>query len=99
MELPGPLKGMMGGPRGAPPANAPATTPPRVLCVGTIEGRKNHLALLEAAEVLWSEGINFELQLIGLARPDTAGPALAKVADLQRAGRPNAPKTFGSRAR
>ena len=24
MELPGPLKGMMGGPRGAPPANAPA---------------------------------------------------------------------------
>ena len=24
MELPGPLKGMLGGPRGAPPANAPA---------------------------------------------------------------------------
>ena len=75
-------------PKQSPPDNAPASTPPRILCVGTIEGRKNHLALLEAAAALWDEGAKFELQLIGLARPDTAGPALAKIGDLQRAGRP-----------
>ncbi len=44
----------------------------RILGVGTIEGRKNHLALLEACETLWSEGWKFELQLLGLARADTA---------------------------
>lgn len=62
--------------------------PPRVLCVGTIEGRKNHLALLEACEALWAEGLVFELQLLGLARADTAGRALARISALQRAGRP-----------
>jgi glycosyltransferase involved in cell wall biosynthesis len=61
---------------------------PRVLCVGTIEGRKNHLALLEACEALWQEGMTFELQMLGLARADTAGRALAKIAALQRAGHP-----------
>ncbi len=61
---------------------------PRVLCVGTIEGRKNHLALLDACEALWQEGLSFELQVLGLARADTAGPALAKIAELRRNGRP-----------
>ena len=66
---------------------APAA-PPRVLCVGTIEGRKNHLALLEACETLWTEGLVFTLELLGLARAETAGRALEKIAALQRAGRP-----------
>jgi len=61
---------------------------PRILCVGTIEGRKNHLALLAASEELWAEGRKFELHLIGLARADTAGPALARIAALKAAGRP-----------
>lgn len=73
-------------PEAAPPA--PPGTPPRVLGVGTIEGRKNHLALLEACELLWREGEKFELQLLGLPRADTAGPALARIAALQSAGRP-----------
>ena len=68
-------------------ATAPAATP-RLLCVCTIEGRKNHLALLEACEALWGEGLAFELQLIGLARADTAGPALARIHQLKSAGRP-----------
>jgi glycosyltransferase involved in cell wall biosynthesis len=69
--------------------SAPAAGPvPRVLSVGTIEGRKNHLALLDAAEALWREGQLFELELIGLARAETAAPALARLAALQRAGRP-----------
>lgn len=61
---------------------------PRLLCVCTIEGRKNHRALLDACETLWSEGLRFELQLIGMARPDTAGQALARIDALKQAGRP-----------
>jgi glycosyltransferase involved in cell wall biosynthesis len=61
---------------------------PRILSVGTLEGRKNHLALLQAAAALWDSGAKFELQLLGLARPDTAKPALDLIAALQRAGRP-----------
>ncbi|MFI5337844.1 MAG: glycosyltransferase family 4 protein [Opitutales bacterium] len=70
-----------------PPAES-AVGPPRLLCVGTLEGRKNHLALLDAVETLWRAGHRFELELVGLARPDTAGPALARLRDLQAAGRP-----------
>lgn len=73
------------------PVDAPAAAssqPPRILCVGTIEGRKNHLALLEACETLWHEGVKFELQLLGLPRADTAGSALARIAALKSAGRP-----------
>jgi glycosyltransferase involved in cell wall biosynthesis len=62
------------------PAEVPDTTPadlesaraqllrpgmPMVLCVGTHEPRKNHLALLHAAELLWREGIEFSLVLVG----------------------------------
>jgi glycosyltransferase involved in cell wall biosynthesis len=68
------------------PAKPPAI--PRLLCVCTIEGRKNHLALLEACETLWSEGLAFELQLIGMARADTAGLALTRINELKNAGRP-----------
>ncbi len=38
---------------------------PLVLCVGTHEPRKNHLAVLHAAELLWREGLRFSLVLIG----------------------------------
>lgn len=71
-----------------PAAGRAAPPSPRVLCVSTIEGRKNHLALLEAAETLWREGITFELELIGLPRADTASAALTRIAELQRTGRP-----------
>jgi glycosyltransferase involved in cell wall biosynthesis len=61
---------------------------PTVLSVGSLEGRKNHLALLEACESLWSAGARFELRLIGLAHPQTGRAALARVRALQAAGRP-----------
>jgi glycosyltransferase involved in cell wall biosynthesis len=68
------------------PAIPPAV--PVVLSVGSIEGRKNHLALLEACEQLWSRGTRFSLHLIGLAHPQTGREALARLHALQRAKRP-----------
>lgn len=38
---------------------------PLVLCVGTHEPRKNHLAVLHAAEVLWLRGRRFALTFVG----------------------------------
>ncbi len=40
-------------------------TLPIVLAVGSHEPRKNHLALLHAAEVLWREGLLFTLVFVG----------------------------------
>lgn len=64
------------------------TSVPIVLCVGSLEGRKNHVALLAACESLWSRGATFTLHLIGLANLQTGGTALAKIRALQSAGRP-----------
>jgi glycosyltransferase involved in cell wall biosynthesis len=47
------------------PEPAPNFGARRILCVSTLEGRKNHLRLLEAAEILWADGLDFELILIG----------------------------------
>ena len=68
----------------APPTNAT----PVILCVGSLEGRKNHLALLNACEQLWAQGLHFQLRLIGLAHPQTGRSALEKVHALQAAGWP-----------
>jgi len=75
----------------ATPAVAPVPAGaalPQILCVGTIEGRKNHLALLGAAEMLWAEGLRFELRLVGMLRPETAAAAIAEIRRLHAAGRP-----------
>ena len=61
---------------------------PIILCVGSIEGRKNHRALFDAVESLWQKGLLFELHLVGMAHPETGRSALAKLNELQRAGRP-----------
>ena len=60
---------------------------PRVLCVATLEGRKNHLSLLEAAEVLWAAGVQFELELIGMPRTDTGARVVERIRQLQASGR------------
>ena len=61
---------------------------PAVLCVATLEGRKNHLALLEAAEQLWRGGEVFTLRLIGMAHPVSGRAALNRIRALQAAGLP-----------
>jgi glycosyltransferase involved in cell wall biosynthesis len=38
---------------------------PLVLCVGSHEPRKNHLAILHSAELLWREGVDFSLAFVG----------------------------------
>ncbi len=65
-----------------------AASIPTVLSVGSLEGRKNHIALLDACEQLWAQGRSFSLQLIGLAHPQTGRTALDRVRALQAAGRP-----------
>ena len=38
---------------------------PLILCVGSHEPRKNHLAVLHAAELLWRQGLTFSLVFVG----------------------------------
>lgn len=61
---------------------------PQILCVGSIEGRKNHLLLLDACEKLWRENRVFNLRLIGMANAKTGRKALQRIRELQSAGRP-----------
>jgi glycosyltransferase involved in cell wall biosynthesis len=68
--------------------NSPKSDGVTVLCIGTIEGRKNHVALLDACETLWARGQKFSLQLIGSAHPQTGAPAIKRLRELQTAGRP-----------
>ncbi len=74
-----------------PPAPAAPALPagrPTVLCVASLEGRKNQVSLLEACEQLWADGRDFELRLIGMAQAETGRAALAMVDTLRSAGRP-----------
>jgi glycosyltransferase involved in cell wall biosynthesis len=78
---PGSAAGMARDAAGSPQART-------VLCVGTIEGRKNHLALLDACESLWARGFVFNLRLAGLAQRETGRDALDRISSLKLAGRP-----------
>lgn len=65
-----------------------AAAVPTVLCVGSIEGRKNHAALLDACESLWGRGARFQLRMVGLANAETGGPAIERARSLRASGRP-----------
>jgi len=64
---------------------------PLVLCVGSQEVHKNHLAVMHAAERLWREGLDFQLTFVGrygwdmsafdeqVSRLQTAGRSLAVI--------------------
>jgi glycosyltransferase involved in cell wall biosynthesis len=74
---------------GARHARSELTIPglPMVLCVGSHEPRKNHLAVLHAAELLWRERIEFSLLFVG-GNAWRDERFLERVAELQAAGRP-----------
>jgi glycosyltransferase involved in cell wall biosynthesis len=57
-----------------------------VLCVSTFVPRKNHLALLSAAEDAWSNGLEFELKLVGSWAGNWS--VLLKIRALRAKGRP-----------
>ena len=61
---------------------------PIVLSVGTLEPRKNHLTLLQAAEILWKDGFSFELQLIGRSTGYYGHKVISPMKQLQNAGYP-----------
>ncbi|WP_411285052.1 glycosyltransferase family 4 protein [Lapillicoccus sp.] len=60
---------------------------PLVLVVGSAEPRKNHLAILHAAELLWRRGTMFSLTFVG-GRAWGADAFGSRVRELQAAGRP-----------
>lgn len=62
-------------------------TVPMVLCVGSHEPRKNHLAVLQAAELLWRDGVEFSLVFVG-GNAWNSGRFQRRLAELQAAGRP-----------
>jgi glycosyltransferase involved in cell wall biosynthesis len=78
-------------------APAPKTTPepdrttPLILSVGSLEPRKNHLALLYAAERLWRDHLHFELLLI--AGSGWGDEVPQRIAQLQAQGRPLTTRT------
>jgi len=60
---------------------------PMILCVGSHEPRKNHMAVLQAADSLWQLGHRFSLTFIGGNGWNSAG-FQARLAALQTQGRP-----------
>lgn len=62
-------------------------TLPLVLCVGSHEPRKNHLALLHAAEIAWRSGHRFALTFVG-GNGWNSGSFDATVERMRTAGRP-----------
>jgi glycosyltransferase involved in cell wall biosynthesis len=59
-----------------------------VLCVGSFDSRKNHLALLEAANQLWDSGLDFELKIIGKSTAPGRRTVIPKIRSFQAMGRP-----------
>jgi glycosyltransferase involved in cell wall biosynthesis len=62
-------------------------TLPMVLCVGSHEPRKNHLAVLHAAELLWRQGLEFSLVFVG-GNAWNSSRFHRQLAELQAADRP-----------
>jgi glycosyltransferase involved in cell wall biosynthesis len=66
--------------------DAPKGGHPLVVCFGSVGRRKNQVALLEAAELLWREGLDFEVRILGHISPERS-PFRALAAELQGIGR------------
>ncbi len=60
---------------------------PLVLCVGSHEPRKNHLAVLHAAELAWRSGSRFTLVFVG-GNSWSSEPFRDRLLELQAQGRP-----------
>jgi glycosyltransferase involved in cell wall biosynthesis len=74
------------GPR---PKNAPNQKSSKLIYISRLRLRKNHLVLLEACELLWDRGLEFSVDLIGIADTiiDTS-KILYRMKKLAAKGRP-----------
>ncbi len=57
---------------------------PSLVCVGIVEPRKNQAFLVEVAEALWRDGLDFELHVVGRVNPHFGRPLEARLKALQR---------------
>jgi glycosyltransferase involved in cell wall biosynthesis len=55
-----------------------------LLCVGIVEPRKNQMFLLDVAERLWSEQVDFDLHVVGRINPHFGKPIAQRMRALQR---------------
>ncbi len=55
---------------------------PALLCVGIVEPRKNQDFLLDVAEALWADGLDFELHVVGRLNPHFGKPIAARMKAL-----------------
>jgi glycosyltransferase involved in cell wall biosynthesis len=58
--------------------------PPRIVSVGILEPRKNQSVIMEACAALRSEGLDFELHLVGRTNPHFGGPIERQFEELRR---------------
>jgi glycosyltransferase involved in cell wall biosynthesis len=63
------------------------TERPLVLSIGSVGRRKNQAALVVAAEMLWREGLDFELRILGHMGTERS-PLVGLIPELQSLGRP-----------
>ncbi|MDQ1543819.1 MAG: hypothetical protein QOK08_1457 [Actinomycetota bacterium] len=63
-----------------------STQVPLVISVGSHEPRKNQEAILNAAETLWAEGLDFQLVFVGRGDARLTGPFDRKLAELRKGG-------------
>jgi glycosyltransferase involved in cell wall biosynthesis len=61
-----------------------AGRPKSILCVGILEPRKNQELLLDVCEALWSEGLAFELNLVGRINPHFGRPIAERTRALAK---------------
>jgi glycosyltransferase involved in cell wall biosynthesis len=59
-----------------------------IVCVGTLESRKNYATLLRALESLWEEGLTFEFELIGRSTGSYGHKILPSIRKIQKRGWP-----------
>lgn len=57
---------------------------PALLCVGIVEPRKNQAFLLDVAETLWRDGLDFELHVVGRVNPHFGRAIAERMTALQR---------------
>lgn len=63
---------------------APSSTPPRLLCLGIIEPRKNQEFLLDVCVELWAEGLQFGLDVVGRVNPHFGRGTAERLRRMQR---------------